>query len=429
MEFNLKFWNVLGSDPVWVLNSCLDAGCMLSSQRKGVVSLSYKKGNRLDPRNWHPISLLNIDYKLASRSIAGRLLKVIHLVVDKDQTCGVPGRFMGENVALLRDVVDYSSLTGVPVAVLSLDQEKAFDCVDWSFMHSTLLALGFGPSFILWVNLFYNSSRSAIMVNGYMSASFNLSRGVCQGCPLSPLLYVLVSKVLAVNVHNNPRIAGLRIPGSEPLSLISQYADHTSLILTSDDSIKASFETYDLYERASGSKLNMPKSKGGWLGSWVSRSDPPVNLDWSSTKIKVLGVFIGLGNLDEDNWRPRITEVDHVLSSWSSRSLSFCGKAIAINTLALSRIWYVVSLIHMPLWVLKELLILIFKFFWSGKRDLVSPSVVVQPSLLCGFSVVDIKFKVWSLLAQWVRRFSSSPSSWVVLMAFWFKSHFNASSL
>ena len=67
------------------------------------------------------------DYKLACRTIAGRLLKVIHLVVAKDQTCGVPGRFIGENVALLRDVVDYASSSGASVAILSLDQEKAFD--------------------------------------------------------------------------------------------------------------------------------------------------------------------------------------------------------------------------------------------------------------------------------------------------------------
>lgn len=118
MVFYLKFWNLLGSDLVWVLNSCLDSGCMSSSQRQGVISLSYKKGDCLDPPNWRPISQLNVDYKLASRSVAGHLLKVIHLVVDKDQTCGVPGRFIGENVALLHDVVNYSTSTGVPVAVL-----------------------------------------------------------------------------------------------------------------------------------------------------------------------------------------------------------------------------------------------------------------------------------------------------------------------
>ena len=91
---------------------------------------------------------------------AGRLLKVIHVVSSKDQTCGVPGRFIGENVALLRDIVDYASFSNVPTAVLSLDQEKAFDRVDWSFMLATLSKMGFGPSFLHWVRLFYTGVQS-----------------------------------------------------------------------------------------------------------------------------------------------------------------------------------------------------------------------------------------------------------------------------
>ena len=429
MEFYLKFWNVLGVDLVSVLNSCFVSGSLSLSQRRGVISLSFKKGDRLDPRNWRPITLLNVDYKLAARVIAGRLLKVIHLVVDKDQTCGVPGRFIGENVALLRDVAEYASASGAPVAILSLDQEKAFDRVDWGFMRSTLTAMGFGPSFISWVDLFYFRVQSAVNVNGYLSPFFDLSRGVRQGCPLSPLLYVLVSEVLAANIRCHPHISGLCLPGSAPLSPISQYADDTSLILQSDGAIRASFEVYSLFEKASGSKLNQSKSKGLWLGGWSGRTDPPVALDWSSTKIKALGVFIGVGDLEEDNWRPRITAVDNVLKSWRARSLSFRGKSLVINALALSRIWYVASLIHMPPWVLRELSILVFSFFWSGKRELVSRSVVIQPSLLGGFSVVDVKFKVWSLLGQWVKRFASSPSGWVPFMSFWFKSCFDASPL
>ena len=241
-------------------------------------------------------------------------------MVNKDQTCGVPGRFIGENVALLRDVVEYASSSGTPVAILSLDQEKAFDRVD--FMRSTLSAMGFGPSFISWVDLFYFHVQSAVNVNGYLSPFFSLSRGVRQGCPLSPLLYVLLSEVLAANIRCNPRISGLCLPGSSPLSPISQYADDTSLILLTDDSINASFEVYSLFEKASGSKLNQSKSKGLWLGGWSGRTDPPVALDWSSEKIKVLGVFVGVGNLEEDNWRPRITAVDNVLKSWRARSLS-----------------------------------------------------------------------------------------------------------
>ena len=241
IEFSVKFWNVLGGDFVSVLNSCLDSGSLSLSQCRGVISLSFKKGDRLDPRNWRPITLLKVDYKLAARVIAGRLLKVIHLVVDKHQTCGVPGRFIGENVALLRDVVEYASSSGAPVAILSLHQEKAFDRVDWGFMRSTLSTMGFGPSFISWVNFFYFRVQSTVNVNGYLSSFFSLSQGVKQGCPLSPLLYVLVSEVLAANIRCNPRISGLCLPGSTPLSPISQYADDTSLILQSDDAINASF--------------------------------------------------------------------------------------------------------------------------------------------------------------------------------------------
>ena len=201
----------------------------------------------------------------------------------------------------------------------------------------------------------------------------------------------------------------------------------TPLILTSDDSILAVFDTYALFEKASGAKLNQSKSKGLWLGGWCGRTDPPVALDWSSTKLKILGVFLGMGNLEEDNWHPRIDAVDRVLKSWRSRVLSFRSKALVINALALSRVWYLASLIHMLSWVLKELSSLAFSFFWSGKRELVSRSTVVQCSLFGGFAVVDVRLKVLSLLGQWVRHFVSSPSAWVSFMSYWFSSKFDAS--
>ena len=177
--------------------------------------------------------------------------------------------------------------------------------------------------------------QSAVNVNGYLSSFFGLSRGVRQGCPLSPLLYVLVSEVLAVNIRCNPRISGLCLPGALPRSPISQYVDNTSLILTLDDAIVAVFETYALFEQALGSKLNQSKSKGLWLGGWCGRVDPPVALDWSSSKLKVLGVFIGVGDLEAENWRPRIDAVERVLNSWRSRSLSFRGKALVVKRVSL----------------------------------------------------------------------------------------------
>ena len=260
-------------------------------------------------------------------------------------------------------------------------------------------------------------------VNGYISPFFNLSQGVRQGCPLSPLLCFLVSEVLAANICCNTCISGLCIPPSL-LSHISQYADDTSLIVSSDDAINAVFATYAFFERASGWKLNQARSKGLWLGSWCVFTDPLVALEWSSAKIKVLGVFIGIGDLNGDNWHPHIEALDHVLKSWHSHSLSFRGKALVINALALSWVWFVASLIHMPVWVAKELPSLAFSFFWSNKRELVSRSVWIQSPLFGGFSVVSVQYEVWALLSQWVRRFASSSAGWSSLMSFWFLSSF-----
>ena len=122
-----------------------------------------------------------------------------------------------------------------------------------------------------------------------------------------------------------------------------------------------------------------------------------------------------------------VTAVENVLSSWHQRSLSYRGKALVINALALSRIWYVASVIHMPQWVLRELNKAVFNFFWNGKPDLVTRDVIVQPPSCGGFSVVNIQLKIWALLLQWVKRFSSSPSTCVSFFSFWCGQGFAAS--
>ena len=252
-----------------VLNDSFSFGIVPPSLRRALISLIFKKGDRLECKNWRPISLLNGDYKLCARALAGRLLKVLHHIISPDQTCGVLGRFIGENVAFLRDLVDFTSESGTPAAILSLDQEKAFDKVDWPFLFRTLSCLGFGQPFISWVRLLYSGVRSAILVNGYTSNFFWPFRGVRQGCPLSPLLHVISIEVLAANLRSHPDIVGLRPSGLNcALPVVSLYADDTSVIASSPAAIHAVFNVYRVFESGSGSWLNLDKYKGLWLGPW-----------------------------------------------------------------------------------------------------------------------------------------------------------------
>ena len=165
--------------------------------------------------------------------------------------------------------------------------------------------------------------------------NFFISRGVRQGWHLSPLLYVLYAEVLACTIRANPTIKGVTLPGAaSALPVLSQYADNTSLVFSSDQSIRSTFSSYSLCESGSGSKLNQVKSKGLWLGAWSGRVDSPVALEWSSDKLKSLGVYLGPGNLEEENWRPRISAVENVLRSWRQRHLSLRGRSLIIGALA-----------------------------------------------------------------------------------------------
>lgn len=143
-------------------------------------------------------------------------------------------------------------------------------------------------------------------------------------------------------------------------------------------------------------------------------NDSLIDSEWSLVKDKVLGFGFWVLGMEEDNyWRLHITTVENVLNLWRQHHLSLYGKALVINTLVLSPLWYVAQ------WVSSELNTFVFSV-WNGKRDLVARCVIVQPFCFGGFSVVDFDSKVSALHLEWVRRCVVSPSIWVVFMSFWF---------
>ena len=99
-------------------------------------------------------------------------------VISESQSCGVPGRFLGSNVRTIQDIVNQCNSNGSGVAIISLDQEKAFDPVDWAYMQKVLERMNFGPSFCAWVKLLYTDIFSRVLVNGYTSGAFPVTGGV-----------------------------------------------------------------------------------------------------------------------------------------------------------------------------------------------------------------------------------------------------------
>ena len=405
-EFYTHFWSTLGPDMVDVYNECFESGRLSFSQRSGLITLLYKKGDKLDTKNWRPISLLCTDYKILSKVLTNRLSSVISTVIGPEQACGIPGRLSSENVRTLKDVVEHANRSNAGAALISLDQEKAFDRVDWTFMLRVLEAMNFGPSFCTWVRLLYSNVFSQVLVNGYTSDLFPVSRGVRQGCPLSPLLYVLVAETIASAIRKDNNIDGFLLPNNTKVKLF-QYADDTSILVMSDQSLRSLFSLFERYERASGAKLNVTKSHGLLLGAWKDRVDMPINLNWSNESITVLGCRIG-NNINPD-WDSLIEKFEGNLSAWRSRQLSFRGRALIANMLGLSIFWYQATIFDVPKTIITRINKILFLFVWNKKREWMARSSVTQPIGDGGLGVVDVALKVSSLRSVWIKRFLSNP--------------------
>ena len=398
-EFYLAFWDDLGDFLVLVLNERYRLGVLTCSQRESLLRLLYKKDDKRLPKNWRPISLLNTDYKLASKVITERLKPVMHSIVHRDQTCGVVGRSIFSNLQLIRDTLDMIDKTDEPGILVTLDQEKAFDRVDHEFLMRTLAKFGFGPSFCRWVGLFYNDVFSRVICNGDLSAPVFLWRGVRQGCPLSPLLYVLVSEVLSTQIRKCNQIEGFRLPGAGGLQFkLSQYADDATNFVKSERSLCHLLRIVTIYEKGSGAKLNTTKSEAMWLGRWRANGASPFGLTWVS-KMRILGIYFsnGLVSVESDNWKVKLDKLENVTNLWKQRELSFLGRAMIINVLGASRFWHTAKIIIPPQWVIDSYNKIVWSFIWKGKMENVSRQRCCAPLLDGGLNVVDFRAKCAAL--------------------------------
>ena len=149
VEFYVKFWDRLGPYLCRVLNAYYHAGEMCESMKTSNTRVIFKKGDRKNLKNWRPISLLNVNYKICSEVLSLRLSKVLEFIVDPDQPCSVPGRKITSNLHILRDVLDYIDRTNETGILISLDQEKAFDRVNRTFLLNLLSLSVFVQPFVL----------------------------------------------------------------------------------------------------------------------------------------------------------------------------------------------------------------------------------------------------------------------------------------
>ena len=203
-EFYRAFWDIISTYVVNSFNYAFNTGNLSISQRQGIISLIPKKKKDTQYlKNWRPVTLLNVDYKIATKTIALRIEKVLPHLINPTQTGYVKGRFIGESIRLILDIMEYTKHKDIPGVAVFLDFEKAFDSVEWNYIQKCLEATNFGPHLRQWVYVFYHNISSCVLNNGHTSEPFLLERGVRQGCPLSGMLFVIAIEALAQKIRRS----------------------------------------------------------------------------------------------------------------------------------------------------------------------------------------------------------------------------------
>ena len=216
--------------------------------------------------DFRPITLVGSLYKWLTKVLANRLKKVVRKVVSKAQGAFVEGRQILDAVLIANEVIDSIFKNNESGILCKLDIEKAYDNVDWTFILTVMQKMGFREKWIKWIKWCISTTSFSMLVNGTPTGFFQSSRGLRQGDPLSPYLFVIDMEVFSAflkRVVEGGFLSGCRVKGwSEERALISHllFADDTLVFCKpSQDQLTYLSWLFMWFEAVSGLRINLKK--------------------------------------------------------------------------------------------------------------------------------------------------------------------------
>ena len=379
VEFYNAFWESLGKLLVDSLNCSFDKGELSNSQKQAIITLIEKKDkDKRKISNWRPISLINVDVKIGSKAIALRLQTVLPRIIHHNQHAYVKGRTINDAIRTIDDILVYTERYGINGKMLAIDFQKAFDSVNRNFLFSTLAAFNFGSSFIQWIQTFYQNISSCVLNNGFSTGPFEIQRGVRQGDPLSPYLFIIVLEVLAVSIRKNKDIQGIVVDGIEVK--LELFADDLTVFLRNDGSVRHLLALISKFGICSGLVINFDKTEMFILGNSVmapAQDQSIMNINVKRA-VKILGVYFTYDSRlrHKLNFKEIIDAVKTKLQLWKWRNLTIIGRIQIVKTFVIPLIMYRAGSICIDKEVVTEANRIIFDFIWKGKDKVKRASLV-----------------------------------------------------
>jgi hypothetical protein len=426
-------WDIIAPDFYKLCSDFWEGKITLECLNNSFITLFPKKLSPETVNDYRPISLLNCVLKVLTKILAERLQKWILKIVHRNQYGFIKGRNIQDCLAWSFEYLHQCKASGREIVIIKLDFAKAFDTIEHSTILQILKHMGFDDRWINWIDLIFKSGSSAVLVNGVPGTEFRCRRGVRQGDPLSPLLFVAGSNLLQslINAACSEGLLSLPIeqPASEDFPVI-QYADDTIVVLPADPSQLLYLKhILDAYAQATGLKINYHKSQL-----------MPINIDMENAQAlaQILGCQVGtmpftyLG-LPLGTTRPTVAElmplVDRVERRLTSTAiwLTYGGRVTYINAALTPLLIYALCVLKIPLQLIEFIDRARKHCLWRKTEDmeektysLAAWDLVCKPKKKGGLGIINLKVQNQALLLKYLHKFFHKHDiPWVMLV--WFK--------